>query len=150
MRLVDQDTRLYVQDARIQKLESDYYDSPNRLAEDSDGDDEQFEELLQDNDSKIKKKPKKKRINKRTRRESTLRRNLNLQKMIKEEAMEEQTLPNFVNIRAEYNKFPQRKFCSVCGMMSKYTCLRCGERYCTLKCYRKHRDIFCSNYQYDY
>jgi hypothetical protein len=33
-------------DARIADLESDFYDSPCRMAEDSEGDDFQLEELL--------------------------------------------------------------------------------------------------------
>ena len=48
------------------------------MAEDSDGDDFQLEELLQENDSKVRKKPKKKKVSKKTKKESVLRRNLNL------------------------------------------------------------------------
>jgi len=36
-----------------------------------------------------------------------------------------------------------RKFCSVCGSTSPYNCLRCGSRYCSLKCYAVHTDTRC-------
>jgi len=41
MKIVDSDTRAYVTQSKIDALESDYYDSPNRLAEDKDN--EEFE-----------------------------------------------------------------------------------------------------------
>jgi hypothetical protein len=79
MKVVDSETRQYVMDTRISKLESDFYDSPNRLAEDSEGEDFKLDELLGDTDNKLKKTiRKKKRINKRTKRESSLRKNFNL------------------------------------------------------------------------
>lgn len=36
-----------------------------------------------------------------------------------------------------------RKFCSVCGDMSNYTCTRCGSRYCSRKCYTVHTETRC-------
>lgn len=36
-----------------------------------------------------------------------------------------------------------RKFCSVCGDMSNYTCTRCGARYCCIRCYGVHTDTRC-------
>lgn len=36
-----------------------------------------------------------------------------------------------------------RKFCSVCGDKSPYTCTRCGARYCTTRCYVIHTDTRC-------
>eukprot|EP00887_Chlorella_sp_A99_P002483 scaffold10.g2483.t1 len=36
-----------------------------------------------------------------------------------------------------------RKFCSVCGDFSGYTCTRCGSRYCTLRCQTVHSETRC-------
>ena len=36
-----------------------------------------------------------------------------------------------------------RKFCSVCGDTSGYTCTRCGSRYCSRKCYAVHSETRC-------
>lgn len=36
-----------------------------------------------------------------------------------------------------------RKFCSVCGNVSGYTCARCGSRYCCRKCYGVHTETRC-------
>ena len=77
-RVVDNETRQYVIDSRINKLESDFYDSPNRLAEDSENDDFNLEEILGETDQKAKKKIKKKKVTKKTKKESSLRKNLNL------------------------------------------------------------------------
>ena len=63
--------------------------------------------------------------------------------MIKEENLEEKVFPNFISMRAQTNIYPPRSFCSICGITGKYTCPRCGERYCSLKCHNKHKDYFC-------
>jgi zinc finger HIT domain-containing protein 1 len=36
-----------------------------------------------------------------------------------------------------------RKYCSVCGDGSNYTCTRCGARYCCIRCYGVHTDTRC-------
>ncbi|KAI3431569.1 hypothetical protein D9Q98_004619 [Chlorella vulgaris] len=36
-----------------------------------------------------------------------------------------------------------RKFCSVCGDMSAYTCTRCGSRYCSRRCHVVHTETRC-------
>ncbi|KAG2493075.1 hypothetical protein HYH03_008738 [Edaphochlamys debaryana] len=36
-----------------------------------------------------------------------------------------------------------RKFCSVCGNASGYTCARCGSKYCCRKCYTVHTETRC-------
>lgn len=132
--------------SRIDELESDYYESPNRLAEDSDNED--FE-LAIDPDAKPvsekKKKTKKlKKVNKRSKKDTHLRKNLNLKKIIKEEDLEAKSdFPNFLNIRMGRAKYPARPFCTICGSLSRYTCPRCGEKYCGIRCHDLHKEIFC-------
>lgn len=36
-----------------------------------------------------------------------------------------------------------RKFCSVCGDVSTYTCTRCGSRYCSRRCHAVHTETRC-------
>lgn len=36
-----------------------------------------------------------------------------------------------------------RKFCSVCGFESPYTCSRCGSRFCSKRCYVVHMETRC-------
>lgn len=36
-----------------------------------------------------------------------------------------------------------RKFCSVCGDLSTYTCTRCGSRYCSRRCHAVHTETRC-------
>ncbi|GBF97491.1 SWR1 complex subunit 6 [Raphidocelis subcapitata] len=36
-----------------------------------------------------------------------------------------------------------RKFCTVCGFESPYTCVRCGSRFCSKRCYVVHTETRC-------
>eukprot|EP00299_Pterocystis_sp_00344_P011607 c5445_g1_i3.p2 GENE.c5445_g1_i3~~c5445_g1_i3.p2 ORF type:complete len:117 (-),score=13.92 c5445_g1_i3:32-382(-) len=38
---------------------------------------------------------------------------------------------------------PPRHYCSVCGYMSKYTCMVCGSKYCSPSCLATHKDTRC-------
>lgn len=142
MRHVDEETRLFILQSRIDELESDYYDSPNRLAEDNESDDFEFE-----NDEKVQLRQKsrkmKKKIPKKNKKDAYVKKNFNLKKLIKEEDLENKKFPNFCNVKVKPSDYPGRKFCSVCGNFSKYCCPRCGERYCNMKCFIIHKDIKC-------
>lgn len=37
----------------------------------------------------------------------------------------------------------RRFFCSVCGFIAPYTCVRCGSRFCTIRCNTIHTDTRC-------
>lgn len=41
------------------------------------------------------------------------------------------------------SRFPDRKFCAVCGFPSNYTCVQCGARYCCVRCLGTHQDTRC-------
>lgn len=49
----------------------------------------------------------------------------------------------FNNSIAPPSALPQRHFCAACGFPSKYTCLRCGARYCCIRCRDVHNDTRC-------
>eukprot|EP01016_Furgasonia_blochmanni_P048475 TRINITY_DN7224_c0_g2_i1.p2 TRINITY_DN7224_c0_g2~~TRINITY_DN7224_c0_g2_i1.p2 ORF type:complete len:199 (+),score=73.89 TRINITY_DN7224_c0_g2_i1:70-597(+) len=150
MRVVDIDTRKYVTQTKIDALESDFYDSPNRLAEDK-SDEEDFVQESDETKTDTKKairKIKKRVIKKRVKKDVHLRKNLNLKKMIKDEGLEnnESKLPHFINARMTEPSIPSRKFCSICGNFAGYTCPRCGEKYCGLKCFDIHKEVMCLKY----
>jgi HIT zinc finger. len=151
LKVVDEESRNYVLQTKLEALESDYYESPNRLAEDASEDEYDFEKDIEGTD-KTKKKIRKRAKNpkKKSRRESYVVRNLNLKKTLKEEGLENPDLdfPNFVNSRVSRPRYPGRKFCSICGNTSSYTCPRCGEKYCSRKCHDVHKDVKCLRFEY--
>ena len=51
--------------------------------------------------------------------------------------------PNYVTAASSPPQHPPRSFCSVCGYLSCYTCVRCGMRYCTIACQRTHNETTC-------
>ncbi|CAD5234327.1 unnamed protein product [Bursaphelenchus xylophilus] len=38
---------------------------------------------------------------------------------------------------------PARKFCSVCGLFSSYTCFKCGSYFCSMVCNDSHAETRC-------
>ena len=52
--------------------------------------------------------------------------------------------PNYWTATAGPCSHPPRRFCSVCGYSSHYTCVRCGMRYCCITCQKTHQDTRCS------
>ena len=57
---------------------------------------------------------------------------------------ENEVLPNYNNItvKSRFNK-PVYKLCSVCFNCANYMCKNCGERYCCIDCYKKHKEKKC-------
>lgn len=130
-------------------MESDYYESPNRLAEDNSEDDFDFDG--DDKDKKGKKNKKRvKNVKKKSKRDSYVVRNLNLKKTLKEEGLEndDNEYPNFMSSRVEPSLYPKRKFCSICGNVSHYKCPRCGENYCSIRCHDAHKEIMCLRFEH--
>jgi len=62
------------------------------------------------------------------------------EKRIKEEDPDART---YADIIAKPSALPPRKFCSVCGLISKYTCVQCHSRYCSIRCLHVHTDTRC-------
>lgn len=56
---------------------------------------------------------------------------------------EEPGISTYYQIRAPPSKIPPKKFCSVCGLFSKYNCVRCGLKYCSIRCRDIHVDTRC-------
>ncbi|KAI8062580.1 zinc finger HIT domain-containing protein 1 [Gongronella butleri] len=52
-------------------------------------------------------------------------------------------VPTYHSCQADASQYPPRHFCSVCGYTSAYKCLRCGMKYCSVRCLETHRDTRC-------
>jgi zinc finger HIT domain-containing protein 1 len=64
-----------------------------------------------------------------------------LQKALRDEEAEVEY--NYAAIEAPQSAIPGRKFCSVCGYWGKYSCTRCGMRYCSIRCNNSHKETRC-------
>jgi zinc finger HIT domain-containing protein 1 len=51
--------------------------------------------------------------------------------------------PNYESVAAEPPTAPPIKFCSVCGYVGNYTCTRCGQRFCSVRCNTNHKETRC-------
>lgn len=55
--------------------------------------------------------------------------------------------PNYNNIIAKVtHRRPLYKICQVCFDFAKYTCKHCSDKYCSLDCYKTHKEIKCSKF----
>jgi len=53
---------------------------------------------------------------------------------------------NCVAAAARPSVKPPRKFCSVCGFIGHYSCIRCGMRFCSVKCNDNHKETRCMKF----
>ncbi|XP_077987981.1 zinc finger HIT domain-containing protein 1-like [Glandiceps talaboti] len=67
----------------------------------------------------------------------------NFNALLEEEHLNMPEPPNYITACVPPSKFPERKFCAVCGFPSNYTCISCGSRYCCVKCLATHQDTRC-------
>jgi zinc finger HIT domain-containing protein 1 len=51
--------------------------------------------------------------------------------------------PSYLTAAAPPSQRPPMPLCSVCGYKGKYTCLRCGLRYCDIGCRQTHDESRC-------
>ncbi|XP_075061094.1 zinc finger HIT domain-containing protein 1 [Mixophyes fleayi] len=67
----------------------------------------------------------------------------NFQALLEEQNLSTSEGPNYLTACAPASNFPQRHFCSVCGLPSNYCCVSCGSRYCCVKCLGTHQETRC-------
>ncbi|CAN0245737.1 unnamed protein product [Ectocarpus sp. 12 AP-2014] len=148
MRVVDEETRNQVKDARLEALEADNY------TEDHGG--EQDDEFALDEDdergdrprgrSRAGKAPGNKSKNKGEKDPWKERKFKSLHQVLYELTNELSAYPGgatALSIEAPVSKHPPRAFCSVCGYHGLYTCTRCGSRFCSSKCCEQHKETRC-------
>jgi zinc finger HIT domain-containing protein 1 len=50
---------------------------------------------------------------------------------------------NYLSVAAPPSVRPPRQFCSVCGYFGSYSCVRCGMRFCSIRCNKSHKETRC-------
>lgn len=65
------------------------------------------------------------------------------QQLLEEDKVFRPDEPNYGSVEAKPSRFPERRFCAVCGFPSNYTCTACGTRYCSVRCLGTHQDTRC-------
>ena len=157
MSKVDEGARDEARDRRLQMLEADNYVEAEIMAA---GDDAAYDD---DEEGAMQKKKKQKLISKVGVKLNkwALRRVKPLERVVLEEGYDKTNeddlfaqsadacvvklgvYPNYYSINADASDLPLRKFCSVCGLEGIYSCLRCGMRYCNIKCNNQHKETRC-------
>ncbi|OZJ06483.1 hypothetical protein BZG36_00605 [Bifiguratus adelaidae] len=69
------------------------------------------------------------------------KKNLNI--LLEESQIAHSLEPTYLTASASPSRYPPRHFCSVCGFQSKYTCIKCGMKYCSTKCLETHEETRC-------
>ncbi|GMR33467.1 hypothetical protein PMAYCL1PPCAC_03662, partial [Pristionchus mayeri] len=71
----------------------------------------------------------------------------NFMQLLEEENVANKDRPEahgaWVNAAAPPSTKPPRKLCAVCGFASKYNCVRCGTRFCCIRCRDIHNETRC-------
>lgn len=63
-----------------------------------------------------------------------------LSNLLDDDHISAQSLSNLVTKPAKY---PVKHLCSICGFQGIYVCMKCGLRYCSLKCDSTHKETRC-------
>lgn len=134
-RVLDEATRRRRQRKALEALEADNYHEDPHADLVMSKKVPKFEDNL-DNRARGKKKAKSAEYFKQKYRKT-------LQQLIDEDKAQHSDPPNYSTAVVGPSQLPERHFCSVCGFFSKYTCVPCGARYCTLKCLNTHLDTRC-------
>ncbi|XP_051912635.1 zinc finger HIT domain-containing protein 1-like [Hippocampus zosterae] len=111
---------------KVDLLESDEYETPEKLAEEKEED-----------------RSGRKKVRVKNKKEQQLRKKFNLKKLIRDNRYAEQDQPNFATVKAEGSRLPCRKACLVCGLPGKGRCSNCYDSFCSLRCYTLHKQVRC-------
>eukprot|EP00878_Enallax_costatus_P011645 GHUV01012154.1.p1 GENE.GHUV01012154.1~~GHUV01012154.1.p1 ORF type:complete len:178 (+),score=32.36 GHUV01012154.1:254-787(+) len=150
MAVVDDSTRQQAAQNRLDALENDNPDDapdPFGLAVDED-DDEFVMAESEDEEVEVGRKTRKKKSVKRKTRGalSDGRAPKSFQRLLEESGILDAPSGSVNYLTAAAGPsvcHVARKFCSVCGYISTYTCARCGSKYCSRKCYTVHTETRC-------
>ncbi|GLC43406.1 hypothetical protein PLESTB_001554100 [Pleodorina starrii] len=149
MAVVDDATRQQAAQARLDALENDNDQGADPFGLASDDDEFNLEEEEEDDEvgGKKGKGRKKAGVKRKLRSVATDRRGpKNFARLLDEAELDRLPpgKPSYLTAVARPSTASAaRKFCSVCGNTSGYTCARCGSRYCCRKCYTVHTETRC-------
>ena len=170
MRIVDDETRKEETAKRIKSLDSDaYMEELMAYADENSRNDDAYDDnevflvqilkyyticyKIQEDGPSSHKKPKLNRNSNSSKSKQQLSKWLSrkfktLDRIIDEQRYTAENAPNYLTINANPSKYPKRHFCSLCGSIGSYTCVRCGSRVCTNKCLELHKESVCMKVGY--
>ncbi|KXZ55157.1 hypothetical protein GPECTOR_3g305 [Gonium pectorale] len=148
MAVVDDATRQQAAQARLDALENDNDQTADPFGLASDDDEFNLEDEDEEEEIGGKKgKRKKSGVKRKLRNAASDRRGpKNFARILDEAELDRLPpgKPSYLTAAARPSTTSAaRKFCSVCGNTSGYTCARCGSRYCCRKCYTVHTETRC-------
>eukprot|EP01100_Stratorugosa_tubuloviscum_P008407 TRINITY_DN3504_c0_g2_i1.p1 TRINITY_DN3504_c0_g2~~TRINITY_DN3504_c0_g2_i1.p1 ORF type:complete len:197 (-),score=65.67 TRINITY_DN3504_c0_g2_i1:47-637(-) len=149
---IDTEMRELIHNERLEALERDYL--PQKQFANDEDDYIEDDEVFFVGNRKTKKKrqgntPQSTNITNRKRTSSNLKPHLIttfstlFENQRTEESIDKINNCNYFSAAASPSIFPARNFCSVCGILSNYTCTRCGQKYCSIKCNKTHSETRC-------
>ncbi len=125
---------------RLYQLEKDTQEEDEVSAISQAGDEE--DEVFSKNNKRKKHADVGKRVEKKTRVVQEVKSLLQI--MREEDDRKAIGAPSYASIAALPSEKAPRLFCSVCGQISKYSCLKCGARFCCVKCQETHKESRCT------
>ena len=148
MRVVDSETRRDVKTRRLLSLEADNYgEEAPKTTEDDDTYDNKEEEVGEKKKKKIKGVSKLAGAGSSIHDKWSRRRPRSLEKLLDElqhsSSCDRNGEPSIYTACAGPSIFPARQFCSVCGLVGSYSCVRCGMRFCSIRCNQNHKETRC-------
>eukprot|EP01025_Chloroclados_australasicus_P004099 TRINITY_DN10990_c0_g1_i12.p3 TRINITY_DN10990_c0_g1~~TRINITY_DN10990_c0_g1_i12.p3 ORF type:complete len:184 (-),score=27.50 TRINITY_DN10990_c0_g1_i12:441-992(-) len=144
MAIVDEDDRKFAQQARLDALE-DGVDG-DALAVDDDDEEFDIEDEMEMDVSSKKSAKRKAGVKKKVRRFNGRHAQASFAVLLEESGIYEGKVPepHYLSAQTGEEKVrAPRKFCAICGDFSGYRCARCGERYCSKRCYLTHNELRC-------
>jgi len=135
-------SRKLIRSARLASLESDNYEERDDV---DDFNDQNYVEGGDEDDDDVEFEEKKGRKRKKESKVIEEVKCKTLEQILEDEGYEDSgpEVMNYFKAQGAPSKKPPRKFCSVCGQESPYTCTRCSMRFCSIRCEVHHRDTRC-------
>eukprot|EP00775_Hariotina_reticulata_P007386 gene7386-7595_t len=149
MAIVDESTRQQAAQSRLDALEQDNPDDAADVFGLDEDDDEFVMADSSDDEVEVGRKTRKRKSGAKRKTRGSLadgRAPKSFQRLLEESGMQDEppSSINYLSAAAGPSvAYVPRKFCSVCGFMSMYTCARCGSRYCSRKCFTVHTETRC-------
>ncbi|XP_059626421.1 SWR1 complex subunit 6 [Cornus florida] len=142
--LASSDNRTQAALARLEALESDYMGAEMMEANEDD------DASLDDDDDQVYQKRQSKGTKRKTRQakalENAKRAPKTFLELLHEANLESLPphMPSYLRAAVGPPSFTSRRhFCTVCGFTANYTCVRCGVRFCAIRCQNIHNDTRC-------
>eukprot|EP01031_Cornospumella_fuschlensis_P031897 gene31897-38565_t len=148
--VVDEATRKANQDYRLLSLELDNYNEREMLGMGG-ADEDNYQESDDEDGGRKKKKAKATPKSKDIRSKWSVRPVKPLERLLLDNGISQESVSpfevNYYTIAAQPSQVTSKHpFCSVCGYLGNYTCIRCGSRFCSVRCNNSHNETRCMKF----